>query len=76
MSFAKALRFLAENYLAELYGKVNAYYDSRWNRWRAKLKRDYFSNPWTIISVIAATVLPGLTVVQALFSVLKFLGDA
>lgn len=40
-----------------------------WNRWKATLKHDYFNNPWTIISVIAAIVLLILTVIQTACSI-------
>ncbi|KAL3750376.1 hypothetical protein ACJRO7_011387 [Eucalyptus globulus] len=42
-----------------------------YNKWKVTLKRDYYSNPWVIISVIAAMALLLLTVVQAVCSVLS-----
>lgn len=51
-------------YYANLCRRLTAYSQTRWNRWKATLKHDYFSNPWTIISVVAAIVLLILTVVQ------------
>ncbi|KAH7661456.1 hypothetical protein IHE45_15G065400 [Dioscorea alata] len=63
---------LDRNYLHELFANVNKFHKSRWNQWRAKLMRDYFSNPWAIISMIAAAVLLLLTLEQSFFSVFSF----
>ncbi|CAK9134993.1 unnamed protein product [Ilex paraguariensis] len=48
---------------------VNRYYDHRWNAWRASLKHNYFSNPWAIISFVAAVVLLLLTFAQTFYGV-------
>ncbi|XP_028112084.1 UPF0481 protein At3g47200-like [Camellia sinensis] len=50
--------------------EVNQYYRSRWPRWRAILKRDYFNNPWSIASFIAAVVMLVFTFLQTLFTIL------
>ncbi|XP_010921579.2 UPF0481 protein At3g47200-like [Elaeis guineensis] len=50
------------NTYAELFKKVNTHCGSKWNKWRAKLVREYFSNPWSIISLLAAIVLLVLTI--------------
>lgn len=52
--------------------EVNKYYRSQWQRWRAILKRDYFNNPWSISSFIAAIVILVLTVLQTLFAILSY----
>ncbi|KAF8012425.1 hypothetical protein BT93_I0549 [Corymbia citriodora subsp. variegata] len=57
------------SYLSELSFDLNRYYSLKWNKWRASLKHNYFSNPWTIISVIAAFVLLVLTVTQTFYGV-------
>ncbi|XP_042519310.1 UPF0481 protein At3g47200-like [Macadamia integrifolia] len=59
-------------YYVGICQKVNAYYGTSWHKWRATLKRDYFNNPWTIISFIGAIVMLVLTLLQALFSILSF----
>ncbi|XP_078161089.1 UPF0481 protein At3g47200-like [Carex rostrata] len=59
-------------YLAELYTEVNRYSESSWNRQRAKLVRDYFSSPWTAISLIAALILLVLTCVQSFYAVYAY----
>ncbi|GMP82850.1 hypothetical protein CsSME_00036980 [Camellia sinensis var. sinensis] len=51
---------------------VNEYYRSQWPRWRATLKRDYFNNPWSIASFIAAIVILVLTFLQTLFTILSY----
>lgn len=42
--------------LAYLHENVLRYYDSWWHKIMARLRRDYFSNPWSAIAVIAATL--------------------
>jgi Plant protein of unknown function len=61
-----------DHHLADVFGKVKMYCDSKWQKHRAKLCRDYFSNPWSIISFIAAIVLLILTFIQTLFSVMSY----
>uniref|UniRef100_A0A5B7B9U0 Uncharacterized protein n=1 Tax=Davidia involucrata TaxID=16924 RepID=A0A5B7B9U0_DAVIN len=62
-------------YFAELCDHLNEYSRDWWHEWKAAwfkwkliLKRNYFGNPWSIISVIAAIVLLILTVIQTVFS--------
>ncbi|KAL5721378.1 hypothetical protein ACHQM5_005030 [Ranunculus cassubicifolius] len=59
-------------YFADLSDQVDAYYKTRWHVWKATLKRDYFSNPWAIISVVAAIFLLGLTVLQSVYTVMSY----
>jgi Plant protein of unknown function len=61
-----------KHYLKELFMDVNRYYMSDWHRWRATLKRNYFSNPWLIISFAAAFALLVLTVLQTLYTILSY----
>ncbi|KAK2980224.1 hypothetical protein RJ640_018331 [Escallonia rubra] len=49
--------------------QVDDYYNRPWPRRLASLRRNYFSNPWTGISVIAALILFALTVVQTVYGV-------
>ncbi|KAJ3678441.1 hypothetical protein LUZ60_002244 [Juncus effusus] len=60
------------HYLVGLFKDVKKYCDSKWQKYRARLFRDYFSNPWSIISFIGAIILLVLTVVQSFFTVLSF----
>ncbi|TQE09156.1 hypothetical protein C1H46_005091 [Malus baccata] len=58
-----------DSYLSPLSADVNRYFNHRWNGWRASLKHNYFSNPWAIISFIAAVVLLLLTLAQTFYGV-------
>ncbi|XP_022963073.1 UPF0481 protein At3g47200-like [Cucurbita moschata] len=58
-----------DSYLSQVSEDVNHYYNHRWNAWRASLKHNYFSNPWAIISLIAAVVLLLLTFAQTFYGV-------
>lgn len=65
-------------YFAKLCEDLNAYsrdpfhkFKASCFKWRVMLRRDYFSNPWTFISVLAASVLLILTVVQTVCSILQ-----
>ncbi|KZV24962.1 hypothetical protein F511_01932 [Dorcoceras hygrometricum] len=57
---------------SRLSEQVNQYYDHRWNAWRATLKSKYFSNPWAIISFIAAVVLLLLTSAQTFYGIFSY----
>ncbi|CAN1170914.1 UPF0481 protein At3g47200 [Linum perenne] len=63
---------LRDFYFAGVCGDVNEYYHRRWNRYKAALRRDYCSNPWTIVSLIAGSLLISLTTVQTLYSVFSY----
>ncbi|OVA03078.1 Protein of unknown function DUF247 [Macleaya cordata] len=63
--------------------EMNKYYElnmKKWRRrfrdWRSNLNQNYFSNPWTSISVGAAAFLLALTVIQTLYTVLSFYSAA
>ncbi|KAF7809856.1 UPF0481 protein [Senna tora] len=58
-----------DSYLSPLSEGVNRYYEHRWNAWRASLKHNYFSNPWAIISLVAAVVLLLLTFAQTYYTI-------
>ncbi|KAL9235569.1 hypothetical protein vseg_010317 [Gypsophila vaccaria] len=51
-------------YYADVCKGLNKYCGTPWNRWKAILRQDYFSNPWSMISTVAAVVLLILTVIQ------------
>ncbi|KAJ3683606.1 hypothetical protein LUZ60_013833 [Juncus effusus] len=51
-----------------LFKDVTEYYNSTWNRRIASLHRNYFSNPWAVISVVAAGFLLLLSVIQTIFT--------
>ncbi|KAA8546381.1 hypothetical protein F0562_002880 [Nyssa sinensis] len=49
-------------YYSDLCGKLNKHCKTSWNRAMAKLRRNYFNNPWASISTIAAVFLISFTV--------------
>ncbi|KAL6646258.1 hypothetical protein ACP70R_017866 [Stipagrostis hirtigluma subsp. patula] len=55
-----------------LHRDVREYVGRSWNRHRAVLAHDYFSNPWTSMSAAAAVLLLVLTVVQTVYTVLPY----
>ncbi|OMO59748.1 hypothetical protein COLO4_34075 [Corchorus olitorius] len=59
-------------YYNDTFSKVNQHCSKQWNRRMANLKHNYFNSPWALISVMAATLLLILTVVQTIFSVLSY----
>ncbi|KAK7283073.1 hypothetical protein RIF29_12330 [Crotalaria pallida] len=61
---------IGEKFLfADLCEDLNAYCRDPWRKWKATLRRDYFSTPWAIMSVIAAIVLLLLTFIQTIFTI-------
>ncbi|KAM3731322.1 hypothetical protein ACB098_12G154100 [Castanea mollissima] len=61
----------ANFHFANLLGELNAYCCVPWHKWKATLNEDYFSTPWVVISVSAATVLLILTLIQTVCSVIS-----
>lgn len=59
-----------KDYYGDVFKDLNVYCQSRWPRWRAKAVHDYFNNPWAIISLAAAVLLLGLTIIQSVYAVL------
>ncbi|KAM0844480.1 hypothetical protein ACQ4PT_057040 [Festuca glaucescens] len=62
----------ADNYLVGLMNAVNRYRDIRRHKWRAALARNYFSNPWVTMSVLAALILLTMAVLQTFFTVYAY----
>ncbi|KAJ9672540.1 hypothetical protein PVL29_025949 [Vitis rotundifolia] len=64
---------LDECYLSQQIKRVNnyckTYYASKWRVWFTNFKHDYFSNPWTFFSLLAAIVLLLLTTAQTYYTV-------
>ncbi|XP_042493093.1 UPF0481 protein At3g47200-like [Macadamia integrifolia] len=59
-------------YTVPVRRKLEEYYNIRCHKWKASLMRNYFSNPWTFISIVAAIILLGLTVTQTIYSALAY----
>ena len=51
---------------------LNEYYEKPWHRWKAILRHQYFSTPWRSASTIVAIILLLLTLIQTVFSILKY----
>ncbi|KAI6670705.1 hypothetical protein NL676_005590 [Syzygium grande] len=43
-----------------------------WIMWRVNLVRTYFSNPWALLSLIAAILALALTIIQTAYAVLSY----
>ncbi|KAM4105965.1 hypothetical protein ACJW30_04G028100 [Castanea mollissima] len=54
-----------------IYANLNGFCEKRCNRWKATLKREYFSTPWRTASTVAAIILLVLTFIQTLYSIKK-----
>ncbi|OWM66120.1 UPF0481 protein At3g47200-like [Punica granatum] len=82
--FKETLRESSQFYYSKLCENLNAYSRTRWHQWKAAwhrhkmiLGREYFSNPWSGISVVAAVILLILTIVQTACSLVDtYAGDA
>ncbi|OAY70496.1 UPF0481 protein, partial [Ananas comosus] len=61
-----------KHYLAGLFRDVRKYCDSDWPKWRAKLVRDYFGNPWAILSLIAALFVLVFTFLQTFYTIFPY----
>ncbi|BFG18824.1 hypothetical protein CerSpe_050980 [Prunus speciosa] len=56
-------------YYATLCDELNIYCRTRRHKWMANLRQNYFNTPWSTVSVIAASVLLILTLIQTVCSV-------
>ncbi|KAF8393994.1 hypothetical protein HHK36_020196 [Tetracentron sinense] len=62
-------------YLYDLSVMVNRYVDQKWHVWRSILKHQYFTNPWTSLSILAASILLLLTLLQTIYTVMGYYKD-
>ncbi|MBA0603208.1 hypothetical protein Gorai_003361, partial [Gossypium raimondii] len=65
--FNKLLHFInspEDFYYAEIFDKENKHCQKKWNKWKARLKKDYFNSPWSFISFLVAVALLLLTLFQ------------
>ncbi|KAF8023308.1 hypothetical protein BT93_F0723 [Corymbia citriodora subsp. variegata] len=82
--YKETMRDASEFLYSNQCQSLNTYSRTQWNRWKAAwyrwrviLHRDYFSNPWSGISVVVAVVLLVLTLFQTGCSFLDiYTGDA
>ncbi|KAK1273551.1 hypothetical protein QJS04_geneDACA007787 [Acorus gramineus] len=61
-----------QSYLNDLFYQVNEHCGSKSNKWRAVLARNYFTNPWSIISLAAAIIVIVLTLLQTYTSLYSY----
>ncbi|KAG6515185.1 hypothetical protein ZIOFF_025570 [Zingiber officinale] len=59
-------------YIADVIFAMKKHHDTRCNKWRARLNRDYFSSPWAAISLFGVLALFVLTVIQTTYTVLSY----
>jgi hypothetical protein len=59
------------NFYKDLCRDVNRFCKRRWPRWRAMLVRNYFNNPWAVLSTSAAVILLILTLLQTIYGIKK-----
>ncbi|CAI0458691.1 unnamed protein product [Linum tenue] len=57
---------------SDVFEKVNKHCGKKWYRWVAKLRHDYFTSPWALLSLLAAFLLLPLTFIQTLYSGLSY----
>ena len=62
---------VTDGFLSGVGEDLKSYCRKRRHKWMATLKQVYFNNPWTGISVFAATFLLILTVIQTVCSILQ-----
>ncbi|XP_011042183.1 PREDICTED: UPF0481 protein At3g47200-like [Populus euphratica] len=60
-----------DGFLSGVGEDLKSYCRKRRHKWMATLKQVYFNNPWTGISVLAATFLLILTVIQTVCSIIQ-----
>ncbi|XP_068646334.1 UPF0481 protein At3g47200-like [Aristolochia californica] len=56
----------------KLTTEIMEYFKTPWNMLRAKLNRDYFSNPWAIISFSAGVLAIWLTLLNTFYNVYRY----
>ncbi|KAM1014939.1 UPF0481 protein At3g47200-like isoform X1 [Malus sylvestris] len=59
-------------YYGGLCDAVNQHYNTNWNKWMEKLRREYFGTPWAIISLVAAFILLVLTMLQTVYTIHQY----
>ncbi|CAI9097098.1 OLC1v1033419C1 [Oldenlandia corymbosa var. corymbosa] len=58
--------------LMDVRRRAIRYSERPWNKWRGNLFQYYFTSPWSIISLVAASLLFGLTIIQTLFTIKQY----
>lgn len=55
-----------------IFERLNGHCGRRREKWMARLWRDYFNSPWSLLGFIAATLLLGISITQLVFAVLTY----
>ncbi|XP_058077031.1 UPF0481 protein At3g47200-like [Magnolia sinica] len=63
-----------DNYLSGLTNRVAEICETDWHGWRARLMRNYFSSPWSILQLEAMVLVLVFTVVQTFLVILAYSG--
>ncbi|KAM7264582.1 hypothetical protein ACFE04_002265 [Oxalis oulophora] len=71
-SLSKDITLDPEGGLDEVHKRVYNYCSKPWNKWRANLIHTYFTNPWAILSLIAAIFLFALTIAQTVYTIAPY----
>ncbi|XP_035547364.1 UPF0481 protein At3g47200-like [Juglans regia] len=61
---------ISNNLYARTIMDVNMHCRRRRNVWMAKLRHDYFNNPWALVSFMGAVLLLALAITQTIFSII------
>lgn len=56
----------------DIFEGLNRHCGRRMKKWMAKLWKNYFNSPWSMMKFLAATLLLLLTITQTVFSVLSY----
>ncbi|XP_068640080.1 UPF0481 protein At3g47200-like [Aristolochia californica] len=62
----------AKDKYQKLTRDIMKYYKTPWNMWRAKLNRDYFGNPWAIVSLAAGILAICLAITNTFFGIYRY----
>ncbi|XP_056175958.1 UPF0481 protein At3g47200-like [Syzygium oleosum] len=69
-SLCEGVPLASNSSLDAVQENIGMHCETRWNKWKAHLNRDYFGSPWAILSLIAAIFLFILTIIQTVYAVL------
>ncbi|KAI5678139.1 hypothetical protein M9H77_09089 [Catharanthus roseus] len=69
-SLAKDVMLDSESKLGVVCMDINNYCKKSWPKYRANLIQTYFRSPWELLSLVAAILLFGLTILQSVYTVL------
>uniref|UniRef100_A0ACD5ZBR2 Uncharacterized protein n=1 Tax=Avena sativa TaxID=4498 RepID=A0ACD5ZBR2_AVESA len=53
-----------KQYYAPEFAQLNKHYKSNWNKYKAMFRRDYFANPWSIVSFLVAVLVFSFAISQ------------